>query len=205
MLELNCTYEESKKILELGYDFGRNFGDIYKKRNCSHKYILVNCEKIKAQDLLSQLEEKYHDTYIERFTLERLSIDYEDSLYNNKHNEYFELGEILCDPNSERFVPIIPEAALEKCLPEFKTNKAWFSMALDEYEEERTFYWAFYTAVTIPSSNTKRPRLLMRYVKNQMLYENMHSVYFKSAFEAFLWLHENYPDELKAKFDEVMA
>jgi hypothetical protein len=203
MIELDLSYEESKKILELGYDFGRKFGDIYKKRDCPHKYILVNCEKIKAQDYC-QVAEKYHDTYLERFTLERQSIDYEDSLYNNKHNEYFELGEILSNPNSEGFVPIIPEAALEKCLPEFKTNKAWFSMALDEYEEERTFYWAFYTAVTIPNSDIKRPRLLMRYVKNQMLYENMHSAYFKSAFEAFLWCHENYPEELKKKFDEVV-
>jgi hypothetical protein len=28
---------------------------------------------------------------------------------------------------------------------------------------------------------------------------------FNSAFEAFLWVHENYPEELKKKFDEVMG
>jgi hypothetical protein len=28
---------------------------------------------------------------------------------------------------------------------------------------------------------------------------------YESAFEAFVWLHENYPKELKKKFDEVMA
>jgi hypothetical protein len=26
-----------------------------------------------------------------------------------------------------------------------------------------------------------------------------------SSFEAFLWCHENYPEELKAKFEEVMG
>jgi hypothetical protein len=28
---------------------------------------------------------------------------------------------------------------------------------------------------------------------------------FNSAYEAFIWCHENYPEELKAKFDEVMG
>jgi hypothetical protein len=173
MLELNCTYEESKKILELGYDFGRKFGDIYKKRDCSHKYMLVNYEKIKAQDYC-QVAEKYHGTYLERFTLERQSIDYEDSLYNNKHNEYFELGEILSNPNSEGFVPLIPKAALEKCLP-----------LIDGVIWKR-----------FPAAGDGLLRCTGL---------NHRTVETCTGFHEFLWCHENYPEELKAKFDEVMA
>jgi hypothetical protein len=186
MLELNCSYEESKKILELGYDFGRNFGDVYKKRDCSHKYILVNCEKIKAQDLLSQLEEKYHDTYIERFTLERLSIDHEDSLYNNKHNEYFELGEILCNPNSEGFVPIIPKAALEACLPK--------KVGIDNLYF-RKFYKTTYSEEEFEVYQAGVNEL----ESNAVIFSS------SSIYEMFLWLHENYPAELKKKFDEVIG
>jgi hypothetical protein len=181
MLELNCTYEESKKILELGYDFGRKFGDVYQKRDCSHKYILVNYEKIKALDYCRQVAEKYHDTYLERFTLERLSIDYEDSLYNSKHNEYYELGEILYNPNSERFVPLIPKAALEACLPELCYSHNWCS---DQWFGHNLFNL---------DTGEYSPELICISQK------------FKSAFEAFLWVYENYPAELKKKFDEVMG
>ena len=196
MIELDLSYEESTKILELGYDFGRKFGDIYKKRDCPHKYMLVNYEKIKAQDLLSQIEEKYHDTYIERFTLERQSRDYEDSLYNNKHNEYFELGEILSNPNSEGFVPMIPKGALEKCL----INKIFGNVALSNKTPicyGRRFEKIFdkgcpseFSVWEITGGDSIQGGL---------------TTYFPSVFEAFLWLHENYPEELKKKFDEVMG
>jgi hypothetical protein len=182
MIELNLTYEESKKILELGYDFGRKFGDTYKKRDCPHKYILVNYEKIKAQDYC-QVAEKYHGTYLERFTLERQSIDYEDSLYNNKHNEYFELGEILCNPNSEGFVPTIPKAALEACLPEHEEDGIWY-------------IWLGYTRCMTQSPDECDTSSLEHFLSNPDI---------NSAYEAFLWCHENYPEELTAKFDEVMA
>jgi len=174
MIELNCSYEESKKILELGYDFSSACTKFEFRENeeATTLTFLYSCGEIVT-------------------------------MWNPRMSEPYSYH--LKSSPASGIIPIIPKAALEACLPEFKTNKAWFSMALDEYEEERTFYWAFYTAVTIPSSNTKRPRLLMRYVKNRMLYENMHSAYFKSAFEAFIWCHENYPAELKKKFDEVMA
>jgi hypothetical protein len=184
MIELNCTYEESKKILELGYDFGRNFGDVYKKRDCFHKYILVNYEKIKALDYCRQVAEKYHNTYLERFTLERLSIDYEDSLYNSKHNEYFELGEIFYNPNSEGFVPLIPKTALEACL---------LSIIVDT-KQGRIYYLSY--------DGHKTPNYRYRYETPAGI-ELADTDY--SAFEAFLWLYENYPEELKKKFDEVMA
>ncbi len=182
MIELDLSYEESKKILELGYDFGRKFGDIYKKRDCPHKYILVNYEKIKAQDYC-QVAEEYHGTYLERFTLERQSIDYEDSLYNSKHNEYFELGEILSNPNSKGFVPIIPEAALEKCLPEIKES-GWYA--------SRNRIQLIYEGGCTDNCQTG-----IYYLHEMVIKE------FDSAFEAFLWAHDHYPKELKKKFDEV--
>ena len=176
MIELNCSYEESKKIFELGYDFSKVcWKSLYEYRD------QYNLNK-------TLLTIHLHGTHLSLASIE-------DEI-KEQRSKYGVVGLVI---------PIIPKAALEACLPEFKTNKAWFSMALDKYEEERTFYWAYYTAVTIPSSDIKRPRLLMRYVKNQMLYENMHSAYFKSAFEAFLWVHENYPEELKKRFDEVMG
>lgn len=170
MIELNCSYEESKKILELGYDFGKKFGDMYQKKGCSDKYILVEYYKIKAQEHI-QITEKYFDTDVEKFTLERQSSDYEDSLYNSKHYEYFELGEMFCNPNSEGFVPIIPKAALEACLPEL-SNCIW--------SRNITIGWIVQDL-------------------------DPHLRKFRSIFKAFTWCHENYPEELKAKFDEVMA
>ena len=34
---------------------------------------------------------------------------------------------------------------------------------------------------------------------------NQSLLLFIISLEGFLWLHEHYPEELKAKFDEVMA
>jgi hypothetical protein len=173
MIELNLTYEESKKILDLGYDFSKVSSEFRFPGEEKIKYILV-C--------------RYKDGDVELYSSE----NYDTEIYSTQ-----EFG----------ITPIIPKAALEACLPEFETNKAWFSMVKDNYSEARTHYWVFETPKTIPQSDTwnRRPRMLMRYVKNQMLYENLHSAYFKSAFEAFIWCHENYSKELKKKFDEVMG
>jgi hypothetical protein len=175
MIELNCTYEESKKILELGYDFSKICTKFVELRNNNDEVKINFGEKISNRSIRSE------------YTL----IDDES---------WFQSIAWI-----ENFVPIIPKAALEACLPEFETNKAWFSMVKDNYSEARTHYWVFETPKTIPQSDTwnRRPRMLMRYVKNQMLYENLHSAYFESAFEAFIWCHENYSKELKKKFDEV--
>lgn len=205
MIELNCTYEESKKILELGYDFGKKFGDVYKKRDCPDKYILVECHKMKAQEF-SQVSEKYFDTDVEQFTLERQSIDYEDSLYNNKHIEYFEQGEIFCNPNSEGFTPIIPKAALEACLPKIKASRVWLigGKIIEENDLKFTKWQGFNLFYTD-----------LDYIQNTD-YDSFDSFVtahldkfiakeFNSAYEAFTWCHQHYPEELKEKFDEVMG
>ena len=177
MINLNLTYEESKKILGLGYDFAPI---------CWHSsYAYRN-------------QYDYSKTFIEAYVHgTRLSLEVIRDRVKCEVDKYGIVGDVT---------PIIPEAALEACLPEFTTNKAWFSLVKDSYPETRTHYWIFETPKTIPQSDTwdRSPRLLMRYVKKQMLYENLHSAYFKSAYEAFIWCHENYPEELKKKFEEVM-
>jgi hypothetical protein len=179
MIELNCSYEESKKILDLGYDFSK---------------------------VCREFELHRHGMFLRKIKLTNdcfALLNNEDSEEFAAELDYTSLESVLVDG----FAPIIPKDALAKCLPEFETNKAWFSMVKDNYSEARTHYWVFETPKTIPQSDTwnRRPRMLMRYVKNQMLYENLHSAYFKSAFKAFTWCHEHYPEELKKKFDEVMG
>ncbi len=128
MLELNCSYEESKKILELGYDFSYI---CYEYQEDEHSY--------PCRSHPSEVPEG---------------------------------------------IPIIPKAALEACLPEFKDQR-WFGHTLFDME-------------------------MMEYSPDliSIAYSNLRKSYkcdFKSALEAFLWCHENYPEELKKKFDEVMA
>ena len=188
MIELNLSYEESKKIVELGYDFGRKFGDVYKKRDCPYKYILVKYEKIKAQDCFYQIAEEYYDTHVERFTLEMQSIDYEESIFDDlKLHERFELGEIFNDQNSKGFVPIIPKAALEACLP---------TLIIDE-NDKRDYFLSY--------NGQKKPTY--HYHKYSELFKTETATYlnYGSAFEAFLWCHEYFRKELKAKFDEVIT
>lgn len=181
MIELNCSYEESKKILDLGYDFGKKFGDVYKKRDCPDKYILVEYYKVKAQEYM-RVPEEYFNTDVEKFTLERQSIDYEDSLYNNKHNEYFVQGEMFCNPNEEGFVPIIPKAALEACLPDI----------VDAYHGDLIWY-------------TPRNPPEYRLCRDGDSVTSLLLEEFDSIYEAFIWCHENHPKELKKKFEEVMG
>ena len=127
MIELNLTYEESKKILELGYNFG-NICTKFELRNNDEVKINFG-EKISSKSIRSQ------------YTL----ID----------NESWFQGIAWI----ENFVPIIPKAALEACLPDY-----------------------FFAG----GSNSIR------------LHHN-------SAYEAFTWCHEHHPEELRKKFNEVMA
>lgn len=116
MIELNCTYEESKKILELGYDFTEI------------------CTEWQDRELSTPcITDKY------------------------------KLPETAC--------PIIPKAALEGCLPEL-------------------------------SGSTWLKNLRTNWV---ILDLDPHIVKLESIFKAFIWCHENYPEELKKKFEEVMG
>lgn len=167
MIELNLSYEQSKKILELGYDFSR-LCPIFQVE------ILVKIalggsftEFILNQDVVETLE----DEFLGKKTVRPRS-DYRQSLLNK--NPYF-------DRPFKEIIPIIPKAALEACLPEIKLSPVSephfqkYDVSNDEIElwEDRGAY---------EEDITHEP--------------------FKSAYEAFIWCHENYPEELKKKFEE---
>jgi hypothetical protein len=141
MIELNLTYEESKKILELGYDFSpvcRDF-ELYEKGKIT-KFVLVerhDCGLVALWDC----------------------DDHEARGYS---------------PKSWWITPIIPKAALEACLP-----------LIDGVIWKR-----------FPAAGDGLLRCTGL---------NHRTVETCTGFHEFLWCHENYPEELKAKFDEVMA
>jgi hypothetical protein len=150
MIELNLTYEESKKILELGYNFSKvciEFG------NGNPTYVKVN-------------DDLYLPTYSEIWG-------------GTVHAGAFE-GELPVGS-----ISIIPKAALEECLPEIKES-GWYA--------SRNRIQLIYEDGCTDNCQTG-----IFYLHEMVIKE------FDSAFEAFIWCHENYPKELKAKFDEVMG
>ena len=139
MLELNCTYEESKKILELGYDFSE-VCTFFTDGNPN--YVKIN-------------EGLYLPTYA----------DVWDGVIN---------GGIYAGSLPAGSVPLIPKAALEKCLP-----------LIDGVIWKR-----------FPAAGDGLLRCTGL---------NHRTVETCTGFHEFLWCHENYPEELRAKFDEVMG
>ena len=150
-MELNLTHEESKKILGLGYDFSRvcqNTYFRYEDLSKGGKYYRNHVHGL--------------DTCLE-FVLRRIR-----HLLKDTYEVFLE---------SEGVTPIIPKAALEKCLlidfpPESEHDYRHFEKCCGDDVIE--------------------------------LEGRSKSIKFNSAFEAFLWCHENYPKELRAKFEEVM-
>ena len=116
MIELNCTYEESKKILELGYDFGGL--------------------PIKYDGFMSII--------------------------------------LTYDGN----VPILPLSLIDKWLQKIKIKDLKIEKADWDHISIKTKKWEGLT--------------------------EKHSLSIMTPFKAFLWCHENYPEELKKKFEEVM-
>ena len=145
MIELNLTYEESKKILDLGYDFTficRDF-ELREEKEIT-KFVLV---------------EKHDDGLVSLWDCgERKTC-----IYSTK---------------SWWIIPIIPKAALEACLPDLSYStyvRGWLGHTLCDLDHRE------YS----PNLITLAKR-------------------FNSVYEAFMWCHEHYPEELKKKFEEVM-
>lgn len=152
MIELNCTYEESKKILELGYDFSKVcWTSLYEYRD-QHN-LNKTCIKIHV-----------HGT--------GLSLTLIEDQIRYQMGKYGIVGSLT---------PIIPKAALEECLPDI----------VDAYHGDLAWY--------IP-----RNPLEYRLCRDGDLVTSLLLEEFDSACEAFIWCHENYPEELKKKFEEVM-
>lgn len=150
MIELNCTYEESKKILELGYDFSKvcwKTGYYWDKAYLEHTH---------GTGLLLETQ-AYRISYL------------------NDHKG-----------DTRDHTPIIPKAALEACL----------ITCIVDCEQKRIFYLSY--------DRHKKPIYRLNYETPIKTIDTIYTEY-ESAYEAFLWCHENYSEELKAKFNEVMA
>ena len=145
MIELNLTHKESKKILELGYDFS------------------PVCDRF-VQELAKLKEPEYIEQ--EQFLV---------TIFRTETNQRM----------SDSLIPIVPKAALEACLPttlSFGFNEDVYLMY--EYCDKE-----------------------FQYYQSSDYYCSDGKIYYSSklAYEAFLWCHNNYPEELKRKFKEVMG
>ena len=149
MIELNLTYEESKKILELGYDFKKIATDFV--IDFATKF---NQTKLKRVNAVMAI-----DSSIDTFAISGFSQNKPDCFYFIESN---------------RIIPIIPKAALEACLP-----------LIDGVIWKR-----------FPAAGDGLLRCTGL---------NHRTVETCTGFHEFLWCHENYPEELKKKFDEVMG
>jgi hypothetical protein len=92
MIELNCSYEESKKILELGYDF----------RKIATDFVIDFATKFNQTKLKRVNAVMAIDSSIDTFAISGFPQNKPDYFYFIKSNH---------------IIPIIPKAALEACLP----------------------------------------------------------------------------------------
>ena len=157
-MELNLSYEQSKKILELGYDFSSI------------------CTKFELKT-----DTEYRVVYgrpVERGS--RKEIESSESMEGDGRIVHLRNRSML-DP---LMIPIIPEEALEKCLPtrlSFATYN--YGYLIYDYLHSKFHYYegmdAFYG------------------------HEKIHKS-FNSPYETFLWCHQHCPEELKAKFTKEL-
>lgn len=175
MIELNLTYEESKKILELGYDFSK----ICVGWSTEHtKYIKVGNKLIEPR-LVEELElahnqELHPNNFLWNYSLEFSEVESKIHDFINP----WAIDWITYYPP----IPIVPKAVLEACLPDI----------VDAYHGDLAWY--------IP-----RNPLEYRLCRDGDLVTSLLLEEFDSAYEAFIWCHENYPEELRKKFKEVMG
>ncbi len=152
MIELNCSYEESKKILELGYDFSKICTKFVELRNNNDEVKINFGEKISNRSIRSEYTVIDDESWFQSIAW------------------------------IENFIPIIPKAALEACLPDYLLKKGCnrhFSLFYHVRKFMGELYWV----------NSR----------DESLTEDWFSPY-----EAFRWCHEHYPEELRRKFEEVM-
>jgi len=160
MIELNCTYEESKKILELGYDFSS---------------VCTKFELYEADGL--EIEKRYTKKIVYG---EKVSEETVRSRYTLIGDEpWFQGKDWVQD-----FIPIIPKAALEACLP--------------DYDDYSWYINAGKPCFIYEGGCTDNCQTGIFYL-DQIIMNRFDLVY-----EAFIWCHEKYPEQLKKKFEEVM-
>ena len=163
MIELNCSYEESKKILELGYDF---------RKICTKFEVKTDIE--------------YQVCYGAVITSDKWNrVEIESSRVIQDEGKLEHGQRIAFNPLS---IPIIPKAALEACLPEYKGY---------DHDNVITYRWAGHTSM--------RSVCFCQFTDDWYIELEDFIHQHKSACEAFIWCHEHYPEELKKKFSEVMG
>lgn len=109
MIELNCSYEESKKILELGYDFSPV---------CPF-YRVVKANSI---SLYNGIEFIFNLGLIDRLESEVLAELEREQIHPNLGKNY---RKSLLEKNIfTEIIPIVPKAALEACLPDL-SGSTW--------------------------------------------------------------------------------
>ena len=179
MIELNCSYEESKKILELGYDFSKiciewqhNF---YPPNGDPSKGKIVKWFRLGEYLVNPTLTGML--THHEVDLLNTYTIDSEEALADLKN---YKMGD-----EHTPLIPITPKAALEACLPDFLCVKDFYG------ELDRSRF-------------VKRLCNGMIDLNSQDSMTVSHD-WFNSAYEAFIWCHEHHPEELRKKFEEVMG
>lgn len=164
MISLNLTYEESKKILELGYDFSKVCVEFVETDKYSFQYKdkrkFVRINETQVLDSTTNLDDS-----------ECLE---EPSWYDISNLHV--IGDYL--------IPIIPKAALEACLPDYD-DYSWYIN-----EGKPCFIYEGGCTDNCQTGIFYLDQVVMRRID--------------SAYEAFLWCHENYQKELKKKFEEVM-
>jgi hypothetical protein len=157
MIELNCTYKESKKILELGYDFSKVcWKSLYEYRdqyNLNRTFIKIHI----------------HGTHLSLASIED-EIKHRMSKYG--------IVDLV--------TPIVPKDALEACLP--------FKVGIDA-----RYFRKFYETEYSPEEFEVFEAGVNELESNAVIFSS------SSIYEMFIWLHENYSEELKAKFGEVMG
>ena len=169
MIELNCSYEESKKILELGYDFSSV------------------CATFSASGKTSSHGLPFATMITNPFLKE---VGHLKNLNHLKSLPYMRLDKEI---DIDSIVPIIPKAALEACLPDLEEERSivnarvWLGKDLYAVQEDCIY--------SLDSDGSGYGSYYLERLKDQG---------FKSAFEAFIWCHENYPEELRKKFEEII-
>lgn len=177
MIELNLTYEESKKILDLGYDFGKVCIDWSTEHT---KYIKVGSKLIEPE-LVEELELAHNQELHPNNVLWNYSLEFSE--VESKIQDFINplaVDWITYYPP----IPVIPKAALEECLP-------------------TTLSFGFNEDVYLTYEFCDKE---FQYRQSPDYYCSDGKTHYssKSAYEAFIWCHNNYPEELKAKFEEVM-
>ena len=191
MIKYETDLVEAKKIKELGYDF--SFVD---------KDFFVDCdwdidEGYIFSDSLVRITNTGKSGPYSRYQviefIKAITYDSGDKSEIDDDNFFVNLKQMTTISEYSRegtvfnVYPIIPYPILEACLPAVRT-KAPFNGFVDS--SIRALFFGTYQMIDEQIDDYS---CLDDYILND----------FENAYEAFIWCAENYPEETKAKFEEI--